>query len=163
MKHSFKRFFATACLIASTMTVNADTLFLGGFSRHPFSNHDYNESHNLVGYARNNWTAAYFKNSYGEDSFAAGYTFKKQFNDDWEGGLLVGASYGYRNCMKGWDSEGEKRRVCQVIAPSLTYTGFAENTGLKPSVIVLGSAFAITLGIDTTTLGKKFRQTLGQQ
>lgn len=76
-------------VLALTGRVNAATAFLGAVSEHPFSNHDYNENHRLIGIEVGGWTAAYFENSYGEDTFAAGYTFKHRWNN-WKVGYSLG-------------------------------------------------------------------------
>lgn len=116
-------------------------LYAGAWSDHPFSNHEYNEDHRLIAFEHNQVFAGYFRNSYGEDSFATGYRFKRAYGD-WEVGLLAGASYGYRSCIKGW--EDQPRRYCPLIAPMVSYTKHR----LQPTLVIMGPAVALSFRIE---------------
>jgi hypothetical protein len=136
-------------------TAHAETTaYLGGWSTHPFSNHDYNESHNLVAVEHSGWTVGFFDNSYDEDTLAAGYHIKPKLTrlGEWQAGAVAGVSYGYRDCSKGWDREGQRRRFCPMLAPSLSYNGWTEATGVKPTFLVLGPAAVVTVGVDLDRL-----------
>jgi hypothetical protein len=71
------RLFITIIFFAGSMPAMADALYLGGISEHFSSgeNFHFNERHSLLAMERDQWIAAYFDNSYGEDTFAAGYHF----------------------------------------------------------------------------------------
>lgn len=143
-------------------TAHADTTaYLGGWSDHPFSDHEYNENHRLLAVEHDGWTAAFFDNSYDEDTLAAGYHFKPQLTrlGHFQAGAVAGLSYGYRDCRKGWDREGQRRRVCPMLAPSLSYTGWEDATSIKPTVLVLGSAVVATVGIDLNRLANFIQRT----
>lgn len=131
-----------AFLVLSTVNlivpVHADELYLGAVSDHPFSTkkYDFNERHSLVAYERNGWIGGYFDNSYGEDTFFVGKHFSAQTPfEDWRWGVIVGASYGYRDCIKGKSWPVTSRRVCPAVSPTLKYTGFRDSIGLPNTVL----------------------------
>jgi hypothetical protein len=124
----------TAALVAVFLCLNvhADTsIKVGGFSQH-MSEGDYNSFHRLVMPSYNNYFAAYFRNSFDDDSFALGRTWSTQdsvFTFNLHGGL----TYGYRGCLKTGHSNGD-RGVCPMLAPEVV----AHRLPLKPSLALFG-------------------------
>lgn len=119
--------------------VKAETnLYAGAWSTHIGTDEDYNSTHNLLAVEHEQVFAGYFRNSYDEDAFAAGYRFQKSWGD-FEGGLLVGATYGYRDCLKGYADAD--RRLCPAVAPMVSYTRYR----VQPTVILLGNAVAVSV------------------
>jgi len=149
-----KSFLCCIAFLFAMPSMADSTVYLGAVSKHigGDSEYDYNENHNLIGVEADGWFAGFFENSYREDTWAIGHRLTKRYGD-FEPGILVGASYGYRNCAKGYDDAGETRRVCPVVAPSLTWHGIKKATGLKPTVMLLGNAVAVTVGVDLETVG----------
>lgn len=126
-------------LLAAIYSANAKAetyVYAGAWSDHPFSENDYNERHDLLGVEHKGVIAGYFRNSYSEDSFVTGYRFKRAYGD-LEASLIVGATYGYRHCVKGYADRS--KRVCPVAVPMVTYTKYQ----VEPSLMVLGSAVAV--------------------
>lgn len=122
------------CLALYASNAKSETrLYLVALSKH-FSAEDYNERHKLVMVEREGWIAGYFNNSYGEDSFLAGYKWRTEFLDiplpDLETSIIGAATYGYRSCSKGWSDTG--RDVCGMVAVQIDYTGFER---YHPSVV----------------------------
>lgn len=126
---------------------------LGSVSTHTDDNYDYESFHRMIGYQHGGWTGAYFTNSYNEDSFLVGYHFTYEFIKDWEAGLLVGASYGYRDCLKGWDRPDQTRKVCGALVPTVRYLGFS----WEPMVMIQGSAIAAGASITNRNVVRAFK------
>jgi len=85
------------------------SIYFGAASIHPFSKLDLNEDHKMLAVDYKGLFAGYFRNSFDEDSFALGYRAKIFEKNHWEFGLLVGASYGYRDCTSGFKGYYEYR------------------------------------------------------
>jgi len=117
-------------------------LHAGAWSHHVGSDYDYNETHNLAALEHNNVMAGYFKNSIGDDSAMAAYRFESQWADHVEASVLVGASYGYRDCFR-IVLEGSKQ-VCPLVVPAVTYTAHR----VQPSVMVMGNAVAFSVRVE---------------
>lgn len=131
--------FVIAVAVAYVQNAKAETyLYAGAWSDHPFSDHEYNEEHNLAAIEYKSVVAGYFRNSYGEDSFVTGCRFKRAWGD-LEASLLVGATFGYRHCIKGMADRD--RRVCPVAVPMVAYTKYR----VQPGVMILGNAVAVTV------------------
>ncbi len=134
--------FVIAVAVAYAQNAKAETyLYAGAWSDHPFSDEDYNESHRLAAIEYSSVVAGYFRNSYGEDSFITGYRFKRSVGH-WEGSLLVGATWGYRHCFKGYADRD--KRFCPVAVPMVAYTKYR----LQPGVMILGNAVAVTARVE---------------
>lgn len=93
-----------------------DELYIGGWSKH-FTGGDYNEQHNLVGINYNSYVGAYFKNSYGRDTYLIGRDFRWSYKD-LHAGVIAGLTYGYRECF-GDDVGGAK--LCPTPIPYIGY------------------------------------------
>lgn len=100
--------------------------------------HSFNESNRLLAIEYKRVFAGYFKNSFNDDSFALGYRFSKQWGN-WEGSILAGVTYGYRDCTSSWD-QFEDKKVCPAVSPMITYTKY----DIKPTLIVIGEAISLT-------------------
>jgi len=127
----------------------ADRLYLGALSEHPFADprYEFNEAHRLIAYERHNWVAGYFDNSYDEDTFLAGRKFSAHLGA-FEFSAIVGASYGYRDCVKGRDWPVNHRRVCPVAIPAVTYTGLETQLNARPTLMMAGEAVVLTVSVD---------------
>lgn len=88
-------------------------LYAGAWSKH-FGDKEYNEEHKLIAIEHENVIAGYFVNSYNEDSFALAYNFRRSYGD-LDAGIMAGAVFGYRHCLKGWADRN--RRTCPMLAP----------------------------------------------
>ena len=129
----------TAALVAVFLCLNvsAETnIKLGGFSQH-MSEGDYNSFHRLVMVSHDDYFAAYFRNSFYDDSFAIGRTWSTQ-DSVFRFNLHVGLSYGYREssgCYKKQESkQNDPKIVCPAIAPEIV----AHTLPLKPSLTLFG-------------------------
>jgi phosphate-selective porin len=119
------------------LNVHADTsIKVGGWSQH-LSDGDYNSFHRLGMISHNNYFAAYFRNSFDDDSFALGRTWSTQdsvFTFNLHGGL----TYGYREssgCYKKQeDRQNDPKIVCPMVAPEVV----AHRLPLKPSLALFG-------------------------
>ena len=135
--------FAVYILVAFVWSQNAKAetnVFVGAWSKHIGSG-DYNERHDLVAVEHNNVVAGYFRNSYNEDSFALAYDIDYSYGP-LRAGVMAGAVYGYRHCLKGWaDSD---RKTCPMIAP---YASF-DMGPVSPTVLLLGNALAVTFRVE---------------
>lgn len=131
-------YIASALILALALwsaNAKAETrLYLGALSQH-FSSEDYNERHKLAMVEYNGFVGGYFNNSYDEDSFLAGYKWRTEFLDlplpHLETSIITAATYGYRDCIKGWADAD--RRVCGFAAAQLDYTKWER---YHPSLIV---------------------------
>lgn len=115
-----KKLFLVLSFVCFTGLAKADdlNLYLGARSVHPGSDLDLNSNHKLVGIEYKSIFAGYFRNSFDEDSFALGYRAKFKISENLEAGLLIGASYGYRNCTQGF-----KGKVHEPDRPYLDENG----------------------------------------
>lgn len=154
-------------LISAALGVDAKegdlSLYVGAITSHPFSGgyttiedkrvcslysgcidikeeveRDFNESNQLLGIEYKHVFVGYFKNSFNDDAFALGYRFSRQWGN-WEGSIMVGGTYGYRDCTSSWDQYADKK-VCPAVSPMITYTKY----DIKPTLIVIGEAISLT-------------------
>lgn len=128
---------------------HAGEFYLGGLSDHFLDEKedvDLNESHSLVAYEQSQLVAAYFDNSYGEDTFAAGYHFKKRWGR-WTSGVIAGASYGYRDCLEGSPDQMNSRRICPFLAPAISYRAYVDGMKVEPTLLVFGRAAVVTIRV----------------
>ena len=120
----------------------SDNLYMGAWSKHFSNNEETNETHNLLGYEKNNYFALYFKNSFKVDSGFVGKRFNKQITENINVYAMTGLVYGYSDCLRGGD-EGSKK-VCPFIAPGIKYTKYK----IEPNLILFGNAVALSFSID---------------
>ena len=99
-------------LVLLSLSVKAEdfSIYLGARSIHPFVDTDLNENNLMVAIDYKGAFAGYFRNSFDEDAFALGYRAKIFEKNNWEFGLLVGASYGYRDCTSGFKGHYELKQ-----------------------------------------------------
>lgn len=135
--------FAAAILLLLSVACESKSddelyVYTGAWSHHVGSDYDYNQDHDLIAVEYKNVFVGFFKNSFAEDAFAAGYKIKRTWGD-FEGSVLFGGTYGYRDCFSGYADAA--RRVCPVVVPSLAYTAYK----VQPTVMILGNALAISV------------------
>lgn len=127
-----------------SLSVSADSIRFGGWSKHFDSNYEYNEKHNAFVY-ENDYTglaAGYFYNSYRDDTYVLGKQFKTEFGSGIEGRLNVLAVHGYRSCR--FNSDNGSKKLCPAVYPELRLNGGGGNPGL----VWMWGAVAVTLGFD---------------
>lgn len=79
-------------LLLFSPTVFADSLIIGGFSKHPeYQGQTFNEEHHAIGYEWNSFQVARYKNSYGRWSNSVSKVNK--INADW--GYRIGLADNY--------------------------------------------------------------------
>tara|TARA_R100000152_G_C6782307_1_gene219774 strand:+ start:17583 stop:17996 length:414 start_codon:yes stop_codon:yes gene_type:complete len=121
---------------------HADKLYLGAKSYHFDRSKDYNETHKLVMYEREGYVAAYFNNSYDEDTFLLGKRLYYPLTDNLTTSVMVGATYGYRSLRKPGDLS-RSRKVLPAVTLSIEY-----RFGGLLNTLFLGSAVAISPGVE---------------
>lgn len=132
--------FVIAAAVAYAQNAKGETyLYAGAWSKH-FGDKEYNEEHKLIAIEHENVMAGYFVNSYSEDSFALAYNFRHSYGD-LDAGVMAGAVFGYRHCLKGWADRN--RRTCPMLAPYVSLDAGPVN----PTVLLLGNAVAISVRI----------------
>lgn len=109
--------------------------------------YEYNETHNVVAYARNNWMVGYFLNSHKEHSAFIGYSvYGRQLTSNINMNIYAGAVYGYRDCYgAGRRVNGkpvDSRKVCPMVSPVITFDHFET---VQPYVALFG--YALTVGL----------------
>lgn len=127
-----------------SFSVCADSIRLGGWSKHFNDSYDYNETHNAFVYENDEYglTAGYFYNSYRDDTYYFGKQFVRKFNENVEGRLNVVAVHGYRSCT--FNSSGGSKKTCLGVYPELRATEVA----LRPGLIWMWGAAALSVGFD---------------
>lgn len=119
----------------------------GGASFHTTSDAP-NEFHRTAIMSHRGWFGGYFRNSFDDDSFAAGYSFTDPLADvDIQ--LHTGIVYGYRKSSRCYKSQKPKAEdpkiVCPLIAPEL----ILRKLPLKPSIAWYGfDAIVFNLNLD---------------
>lgn len=123
----------------------ADSIRFGGVSTH-LSEKDYNSFHRFIGYERGDWYAAYFRNSYYEDTFAVGKTLWKKETNGADLMLKAGIDYGYREDSKCYKYQGMGNTSDRTVCPRI-YGEIRLDLPYSPSIITGGNFFLLTLGI----------------
>lgn len=137
---------AVITLLTSTVTganqANAETrIHFGGWSAH-LKDAEYNETHNLVALEHQSVMIGTFDNSYGDESWFAGYRFSREYGY-LELSAVPGAVYGYRKCAKQRFDTTSDRQWCPSFLGMATWTQFP----LEPSLAIVGEAVAATLAV----------------
>lgn len=127
-------------------TVNADSLYLGGWSFHPSPSDEVNNSnHMMVVYERSQWFVGTFKNSYSDQTYALGREFIiTESEGPLDLSILVGVSHGYKECYGPGDI-GDEAKACFLVAPNIR---FKNKSRVKPSILFFGGAVIATARID---------------
>ena len=100
------------------------SLKFGGLSFHTTSSDYTNSFHRTFVISHNDVFAGYFKNSYNDDSFVAGYSFVDRM-DMIDVALHTGLVYGYRSSTDCYKMPTKPRLsdhkiVCPMLAPEFT-------------------------------------------
>lgn len=129
-------------LIASCSVTHADSIRLGGWSRHFNNTYDYNETHNTVIYEEEKYgySVGYFYNSYRDDTYFVAKQWRGRLDSNLEWRFSLAAAHGYRSCTLN-SADGDKR-WCLIPYPEVRITAWK----LNPSFIFLGNGAALTLG-----------------
>lgn len=121
---------------------------IGGWSKHmsDFSDDITNETHNILAVERDGWSAGYFENSYGRDTFFVGHTWRKEFfMEHLEFSAQLGINYGYRECF---GDKSTTKNICphgylgvgytkyRVVPTIKMIPGIDESGMIKPAVIL---------------------------
>lgn len=127
-------------LVVTSAPVQADEVYLGGWSKHFLSEDITNETHNLVAYRSDHgYMAGYFKNSYGDDTVFAAVSKELWSRGHWEANLHYGVMVGYDECVM----TGRDDALCPMILPELSYTKYR----VKPTLALMGDALAFTVRV----------------
>lgn len=124
------RWLILCALLTQCSPVLADSVYLGAWSTH-FGG-EYNETHNLVAYEHNDYTAGYFKNSHDRDTVFISKDVYTQTRVG-EVGAMLGAMRGYTVCYGDDDTNSD---VCPMIAP------YWEPLNWPVRVLIFGKALA---------------------
>lgn len=107
---------------------------------HPW-NTGLNGHNRLLAVEHNGVMAGYFYNSYRRDTFFAAYRWARPLRSHWVASLVVGADYGYSNCLKGQGNPYAPKRVCPMVVPGISYTAWRA----QPTLVLMGDALSVTL------------------
>lgn len=140
--------FITLCILTYTLVIYSATaetsVNLGGVSTHLISRDTTTSFHRAVVVNHNDYLAGYLKNSYGNDSFVAGYRVFDHYADSLQTDIHLGVVRGYDKCYgKFSDKEGGKSKIiaCPLVIISTTIdTG----TRIKPTISLWGDALVLT-------------------
>lgn len=144
---------SVVALVLAPNIALSDQLFFASWSKHFNSRSDLDGFHRMVGIEKDNIFAAYFVNSYKEDTFAISHIFRYE-TADFSLGLAAGAIYGYRGCKKNIGNKSKHRRLCPALAPILTIN--KDFLGFRPNIMIVGEAAVLTLSFDTQKLKSYF-------
>ena len=115
----------------------ATELMYGWKSKHWVSEDTTNDTHDMVGVRYNHAVVGTFNNSYGRESYFAGY-YDSIKHSNWELFGVVGAVRGYTVCF-GDDSSNTN--TCPFISGGVTYLGV--NEWFMPTLYQFGDASVI--------------------
>lgn len=139
---------AKAALVAVFLCLSfksaAETsITFGGIGFHS-GDHEYpNNFHRTTIVTHKKYFAGYFKNSFNDDTFVAGYTAVDEM-DMMDASLRLGMSYGYRKsggCYKiqRKPRSSDPKRYCPVIAPEFTF----KRLPLMPTIVLFGKSVTL--------------------
>ena len=136
---------AVVVFCASLVAGNAKAetaVYAGAWSKHLVTGdeYDYTSSHDLFAVEYKRVFAARFRNSYGRESYALGYTWSKQYGN-FEAKVVAGAVRGYR----GWYGDSESTtKTLPLVVPMVSYTKYK----IQPTVLLMGEALAASVRIE---------------
>lgn len=140
----------TICAIILTLVailpVQADSLYLGGWSEH-LAGGSYNTRHDILAYRSDSgYMVGHFFNSYHESTWVVGKSFALGQMAHLELDVGIGATYGYSECvtLKGEPYDRGKSRACPVVIPELSYTKFDY---VQPTLMLFGTALVLTFEV----------------
>ena len=129
-----------AALLLLSFGVQADYIYVGGWSSH-LSSGNYNEEHHFHAYQKEDWLVGGFINSLDDYTLIAGKSFIwTNEAESIEAGFVAGLSYGYKHEHAKLSING----FMPVLVPYITYTSHK----IQPSLLLLGSAVALTFRIE---------------
>ena len=128
------------------------SLYVGGWSHHLTerdNGEDFNESHNMFALEVDNYVIGTFKNSFGDQTYAVGYNYSWEYQD-FEYGVLAGVSYGYKEkYMDDSKTFLNYNGWMPLVVPYVNYNLYEDNdVSIKPQLMLLGSAVAVTIRVD---------------
>lgn len=131
-------FILAAAVYASN--AKAETyLYAGAWSDHPFSNEEHNEENRLLAISHNGWVGGRFDNSYGRETWFAGYDFRWK-GEFFEAGVLASVSRGYTECF---GEDGSNANICAMPMP---YIGI--NAPVAPTFFITHEMVAVAVEIE---------------
>lgn len=129
-----------ALLLLLSFSVQADYLYLGGWSSH-LTDGEYNETHHFHAYEKDSWLIGDFVNSFNDYTLLAGKKYSwKNDSESIEWGFLVGMTYGYSNDDVAISIDG----FMPALVPYVSYTEYK----VQPALLLLGNAVALTFRVE---------------
>lgn len=132
-----------AIAIFGPSLARGDTLYLGAVSDH-IGGGDYCELHPAVFYDAGEWMGGAFRNSYCDVVVFAGKRYRHDFTSKVQGGLMIGAMYGYdRGAIELFG-----RTLDPIITLDLRFQFDIDSWAIpdRPSFFQLGPASALVPG-----------------
>jgi len=117
----------------------ADSLYLGGFSKHLFTK-GLNENNPLLAVEINDYVIGGFKNSYNDFTILTARDFKIKTNGNLSAGVILGATYGYYCDYVPLC----KDKFMPVLSPYISFTKY----NIQPTVLLFGEAVYFTVKIN---------------
>lgn len=97
-------------LMVISLTTQAETrIALGGWSYHLQGEGITNSVHNVLGVEYEGYSAGYFKNSYGRDTFFMGKNWSWHLQGHFNLTASLGINRGYRKC---YSDDGDSATIC---------------------------------------------------
>lgn len=145
---------APAALVAIVVSCNPElahseeplTVNLGGVSHHTVSEDTNTWFHRAAVFQRGNWIGGYLRNSYGEDSFVAGYRVYHERKGAVTTEVLLSAVRGYDKCYGKFTQKERslgKKKVNACFLPLITAT-IHTGTVIEPQISLWGDALVLT-------------------
>jgi len=131
--------FVIGCAVYSVQAMADTNVYLGAWSKHLVTDGDYTSSHDLLAVEHKRVFGATFRNSYGRESYAIGYTWSWK-RGDFEAKVVAGAVRGYRGFYGDYD---DKTRVLPLVVPMVSYTKYR----VQPTVLMMGEALAFSVRV----------------
>lgn len=127
-------------------------IYVGGWSHHLTerdNGEDFNESHYMFAIEVDNYVVGTFKNSFGDQTYAVGYNYSWT-RGDFEYGTLLGVSYGYKEkYMDDSKTFLNHNGWMPLVVPYVNYNLYEDSdVSIKPQLMLLGSAVAVTVRVD---------------
>ncbi len=120
----------------------ADSLYLGGWSRHMWEDAGVNnEVHYLVGYEHETLFVGAYKNSYSDWTTVVAKRLEFMESPNWKASINVGVIHGYKTCLK---VKSDSKTTCIAVIPELTYTKYK----IQPTLVLIGGAVGLTFKVE---------------
>jgi hypothetical protein len=108
-----------------------------------YEKHDFNQTHHIIGYQRNNYLLAHFKNSFGQDTWVLDKNFTIAKPGNFEVLAALGISYGYTDCS--FKNSGAKAEFCPHYSIGVAYNKFRIEPVVSTGGDYISLAFRIKL------------------